>query len=99
MAKSRYENVEITNVNGKQMITSLNANINRNIDLSNIKLRVVQIDGSQRLDQIAYTYLGDAKYYWLIMKLNNIWNFWRIASGAKLIVPERESLKELLDYF
>ena len=100
MVKSRYENIDVTKVrNGKQTITSLNADINREINFDNIRFKVIKYDSSKRLDQIAHEHLGSSQYFWLIMKLNNLWNFWRIAPGSNLIIPERESLKELLDHF
>jgi len=97
MSKSRYENVDYRSIKGKQMITSSDAYINRPIPIERIQTMVITYDGVSRLDQLAHKYLGDSQYFWVIMKLNNLWNFWRISPGSKLVIPV--NVQDVLDYF
>ena len=95
--KSRYENTPIKIVDNKQMITSGDAYINRPIPIEQIKSVVIKYNG-ERMDQLAYKYLGSAHYWWIICKMNNLYgNFWRINPGTNLIIPT--DIDEILSYF
>lgn len=96
--KSRYENISITKVKGKETITSAAANVNREIPLNEIRTRIIKYNGKDRIDQLAEKYLGDARHWWVICKINNLYgNFWRIAPQANLLIPE--NVNDILDYF
>jgi len=79
------------------MITPADADINREIPIEKIKTVIIEYDGHSSLDQMAQKYLGDARYWWVIAKLNNLWGFWRIAPGSFLMLPD--NVDDVLDYF
>lgn len=96
--KSRYDNINVSMVDGKEMITSTSVNINRKIPTDKIKTKIIQTNDVTRLDAIAHKYLGNSRYWWVIAVINGLYgNFWRIERGSKLMIPE--NINDVLDYF
>ena len=55
--------------------------------LKNCKVHVVRAEEENRLDIIAYKYLGSASYSWVIAYMNKIEDGYTIREGQKLIIP------------
>jgi len=88
----------MSKIDGKSMVTSLNANVNRSIPLNKIRTKIIKYNGVDRMDQLADKHLGSPKYWWVITKINGLYaNFWRLQKGSLLLIPE--DVNEVLDYF
>jgi len=96
MATSRYENIPIRKIKGRDTITPTDADINRKIPWNKIQMHIIKYNG-EPLDQLAYDYWGEHEYFWVIMLANNLSSCWRITPGSYLAIPK--SIKDVLEYF
>ena len=62
-------------------------NANGFITKSNVIYHDVKAQEENRLDLIAYQYLGSAKYAWVIALFNNIEDGYTISEGQRLVIP------------
>lgn len=93
MALSRYRN--LNTIDDKKYYESSEFPTKEQLEgISTIQIVISQFD---RLDNLAYTHLGDGSYWWVIAMMNNIeWPF-KFEEGQILEIPT--DIKEVLKLF
>lgn len=90
MAISRYRN--LATLDGSYIET-----IN-DVDLSKIKTFTISVNKGERLDVLAFRYLGAAEYWWVIAELNDItWGLNYTTTNQILKIPV--DVKEVLELY
>ena len=57
-----------------------------------------KVKRGETLDHLAYKYLDDAKYWWVILDLNPEYNApWEIEPGDEIIIPTIRTLRRAKD--
>lgn len=60
-----------------------------------VKYYFVRASEENRLDLIAYKYLGSASYAWVIAYLNGIEDGYTVSEGQRLMIPASKSVTDL----
>lgn len=60
-----------------------------------VKYYYVRTNEENRLDLIAYKYLGSASYAWVIAYMNNIEDGFSVSEGQRIQIPESKSVTAL----
>lgn len=55
-----------------------------------------EVSEEERLDQIAYRYYGDGRYWWIIASASNIGWWLQVPPGTRIIIPTSLEQVELL---
>lgn len=91
MAISRYRNTSIID---NQYLSTFDF---PDIDISKLTTISIRITDSDRLDTLAFKYLGDGTYWWVIALINDLNWPWDFASGQIIRIPT--DINEILKYF
>jgi len=90
MAISRYRGINVTNDTYETVDFP-------NIDVKTIPTFTIRLSSTDRLDTLAFRYLGAGEYWWILAMINDIsWGF-ELVPGEILKIPL--DVNDVLKYF